>query len=348
MHDMEAYSTFTIVAAVILFFLLGIAIIVIIDHKSRLPGGFTSNPFSIIGLRRDHPFMAFLTATILLSIIGALVLELAIAMAGLFGLNKLKEESHILTSLTEDRTEEQRRHFHNFPDDFKPIKGKKNICLACHGDFPHSKKPMIRSINNMHTQFVGCLTCHADPKKIPENSLELKWLNFSGIEVTGPKFGTDIDPKTGTLVETDDYYSRIVVYQKKETGEELLEIVPGDPRMDEFEKIKNNLSDADREAVKKRFHKIIMSKGRTCSRCHTQEDKSFIPFRDLGFSARRTHDLTNLNIVGLIEKYKSFYMPNLLGTEKSAAGGNSRRDDSSMKRDPRSWWKEMYGTPAKK
>lgn len=348
MHEIETYSTFTIVAAVVLFFLLGIAIIVIIDHKSRLPGGFTSNPFSIIGLRRDHPFLAFITATILLSIIAALILEMVIALGSLFGLDELKKEPELLTVLTEHRTEEQRRHFHHFPDDFKPIQGKKNICLACHGDFPHSKKPMIRTINNMHTQFIGCLTCHADPKKIPEESLDLRWLNFSGIKVTGPKFGTDIDKKTGLLVETDDYFSRIVAYQKKETGEELLEIVSDDPRMKEFEKIKNKLSDADREAVKKRFHKSIMSKGRACSRCHTEESKSFIPFRKLGFSERRTFDLTNLNIVGLIEKYKSFYMPNLMGTEKADSPGRTKASGNSMKRDPRSWWKEMYDSPAKK
>jgi hypothetical protein len=40
--------TFFIVLTVLLFMGLGVAMVVLMDHKARIPGGFVSNPFSII------------------------------------------------------------------------------------------------------------------------------------------------------------------------------------------------------------------------------------------------------------------------------------------------------------
>ena len=99
-----------------------------------------------------------------------------------------------------------------------------------------------------------------------------------------------------------------------------------------------------------------MPKGRFCSRCHTEEKKSYLPFRALGFSDRRISDVTNLNIIGLVEKYKTFYMPKLLKSGKSlpsikvliGSDTNSRPDakqnstSDKMRKDPRAWWKEQY------
>ena len=349
MHDSGSQITVIIVAAVLLFFFLGIAILVIIDHKARLRGGFTSNPFSIAGLRRDHPFLGFFTATLLVIIITSLILELAIALFGAFGNGQANQKQDLMSLLEAERSAESVRRFHNFPDRFLPTQGKKNVCLSCHGFFPHSKKPMIRSMLNMHTQYIGCVTCHSDPDNIDEDEIKLRWLNFSGINVTGPPFGTDIDHDTGELVKTDDYYSKIVAYRINGEQETIMEITADHPEMIEYEKIKNTFTDRDREAFKKRFHKNIMSKGRFCSRCHTNESESYIPFRELEFSDRRIQDLTNLNIIGLVEKYKDFYMPDLMRSKQSDGrrSGKGTKDSKAMKGDPRLWWKKKYDNQGK-
>ena len=350
MHDAGTPATVIIVAAVLLFFLLGIAILIIIDHKARLPGGFSRNPFSLIGMRRDHPMIAFVTATILLSIIITLVLALVLVLAGSLGVDFQKEKPAIVTILSEERNAERIRHFHNLPKKFLPTQGKKNVCFHCHGDFPHSKEPMIRTIMNMHTQFTGCMTCHVDEKKVPKESLQLRWLNYSGIEVSGAPFGITVDENTGNLQDTDDYYSKIVAYQVEAGSKELLEIGPQDPKLKEFVANKGNLSDADKEAVKKRFHSKIRPRGRACSQCHTDEKKSFLPFRQLGFSERRISELTQLNIIGMIEKYKSFYISDMLGTDtdRRSTDKSSVIKNEKMQKDPRSWWKQMYDSPNEK
>jgi len=224
------------------------------------------------------------------------------------------------------------------------------VCFYCHGDFPHSKEPMVRTLLNMHTQFLGCLTCHNDPRKIPEESLQFSWLNFTGIEVSGPPFGTSIQPETGDLVDTDDYYSKIVVSSDKGDGNGLLEIPETNQDVMEFVKIRDSLTDQDQEALKKQFHALVSPKGRFCSRCHTDENNSYIPFRKLGFSDQRVTDVTNLNIIGITQKYRTFYMPELFSPDASLPDVNvllgpdrsKGSQDESAGEDPRTWWRRTF------
>ena len=350
MHDVAYTSPIIIVIAVLLFFGLGVAILIIMDHKSKLPGGYRHDLFSISGKRRDHPVESFLTTTILLGIIASLLFSLFAVLGDKLGITKVKEESSLLGKLREERTTEKLRHFHNAPLVNKVLLGKKSICFSCHGDYPHSKEPMIRTLMNMHTQFAGCMTCHNDPRKVKESTLSFEWLNYSGIEVKGKPFGLSKDEATGYLTTTDDYYSKIVAFTNENNEKKLLEITEDEKEAKEFLSIRDSLSDLDKEAIKKSFHKIVMPKGRFCSRCHTEEKKSYLPFRKLGFSDRRISDVTNLNIIGLVEKYKIFYMPNLLKAEKSLpsikvmTGSDSKQKSTSdkMREDPRAWWKEQY------
>ena len=68
------------------------------------------------------------------------------------------------------------------------------------------------------------------------------------------------------------------------------------------------------------FHKLASPKGRECSLCHTKEKESYLPFRALGFSDQRIDDITNMNIIGIVEKYKKFYLPTLFKKDISSLG----------------------------
>ncbi len=353
MHNLSTANITLIVIAVLLFFFLGIAIMVIMDHKAKLPGGFTANPFSVVGMRRDHPVIAFLTTIILLGIIGSLLLAMIVTLSGYFDIFKPAKTPELLSRLSEGRTAERLRHFHNLPVQDITTLGAKNVCFLCHGDFPHSKEPMVRTLLNMHTQFIGCMTCHADDRQLPESTLVLRWLNYSGIKVQGKPFGTDLERDTGYLLPTDDVYSKIVPYTRAAGQEKLLEVTLDDPEAREFSRIQSKLSDHDREAMKKTFHRNLGAKGTFCARCHTEEARSYLSYRELGFSERRIRDLTNLNFIGVMQKYKNFYMPSLMRSDKSlpsteVPAGSERpaaRDGSDIRKDPRSWWKETYDAP---
>ena len=352
MHAISNQLITFIVLTVLLFILVGIVMLILIDHKSKIPGEFQHNPFSIIGVRREHPVLAFVTTFFLGAIIISLLLELGLVLGEHFGLFRQEaEKPELLKKISTQRFSERQRHFHNLPAENKVDLGKKPVCFQCHGDYPHSKKRMVRTLLNMHTQFVGCMTCHTDPRKVPEKNYTFRWLNYSGIEVNGPHFGTDVDPETGYLVETDDYYSKIVVYSSQNGTEELLEITEDNEDARDFLKIKDTLSDEDKEAVKKRFHSLVMAKGRFCTRCHTDEEKSYLPFRQLGFSDQRVNDVTNLNIVGIVEKYRDFYIPNLFNEQKSLPDKDVLVGDEQKHNAPkeellkgRAWWRRSDGT----
>lgn len=355
MHD-PTISEFLVVIAVLLFFALSVAMMIIVDLKTRLPGRFIGDLFTASGKRRDHPVPAFFTMSILIVIITALILSLLTAVFGYFDILEPEEKPELLKQISEERMVERTRHFHNEPKQTYADLGKKTVCFTCHGDYPHSKEPMIRTMMNMHTQFVSCMTCHIDPRKVPDDKVAFEWLNYSGIKVKGPPFGTDVDPDSGLLVETDDYFSKIVPYNIEGGKRKLLDMTEDSSAVQEFIAVKDTLNDRDRIAIKNRFHKNVSPKGRFCSRCHTDEIESYLPFSKLGFSERRVDDLTNLNIIGLVEKYKKFYMPNLLDSDKSLPDledltGKKKKSTErpdKMKTDPRAWWKENYDTPSTK
>ncbi len=271
-------STIITVVAVLLFVLMLILLLVIVDHKARIPGEERSDLFRITGIRRHHPVWSYLIGSVVLTIIGAVGFQLSASMLKHTPLYKPDDSSVLLEKLAAERATEKARHFHN-SSTAMALEGDKSVCYYCHGDFPHFEQRMVRTLLNMHTQFIGCMTCHADPEKIDEDLLKLKWLNYSGIEVSGPLFGTDYDPDTGFLVSTDDLYSKIVPYLQEGETEKLLEITENDPIAIDFVQVQEKLQGQDRDLVKKGFHRNVSPKGRFCTKCHTEEEQEFHAFQ---------------------------------------------------------------------
>jgi hypothetical protein len=311
MHEAATNGTIVTVTAVIGVVLFLIMLVIVIDHKARIQGEVVNDVFSIIGKRGSHPIWSYFIGMILLLIIFGVAIELGFAMLKILPIENNEQPSRLLVSLQKKSILETARHFHN-PANHMALEGKKSVCFYCHGDFPHFQRRMIRTLLNMHTQFLGCMTCHVDKEKIDERLITMKWLNFSGVEVKGQHFGLENDPETGYLFETDDLYSKIVPYLTGPGSEKLLEITEDDPMAIDFVLIRDKLKGRDRESVKKSLHNMVMPKGRFCSTCHIDRSKSYIPFEKLGFTEERISDLTNLNIIGLVEKYKEFYMPDMM------------------------------------
>ncbi len=340
-----------IALAVVLFVFFAIAVLIIIDHKAKIPGPETHDLFSVSGIRQDHPIWAWMVSLFLWFIIGSLLLIITYNLTRHLFVHEEVKEQTFLGKVDAEAQAERIRHFHNSPKEAPYSKGKQPVCYYCHGEFPHAQKPMVRTLLNMHTQFIGCMTCHTNSKKIPEDQLELRWLNYSGIPTKGKPFGTDTDPVTGGLIETDDFFSKIVPYRKGPDGKEtLIEITENNDEAREFITVRGDLTTQQQGAIKKMFHTLVNPIGRFCTRCHASEDESYIPFRKLGFSEKRITALTNLNIVGIVQKYKKFYIPTifrgnmtkdeqeiLLGKDKPAP-----EVDPEMLEDPRAWWRKMY------
>ncbi len=360
-------SVYVVVAVAALI----IALLFYVDQRvkyGRYSGKYREKPtFWSLGERKNHPIWAWLVSAILWFILAAtgfgtihymLFGHHGPHLASKIGLEKheTKEiEGGILKEVTHGGKLEKHRHFHNLVE-ITTLQDKNPICYFCHGNFPHKRRRFIRTLMNMHTQFIGCFTCHVSTEEIDEKSITFRWYNYSDNRPKGRPFGLAYDEKTGQLEQTDDYYSKIIGFITVKGEEKMLEIPEDSPIALEYLSIRDQLAkDVELQGkFKNRVHKNVMPRGRFCTRCHTSEEESMIPFRKLGFSDERINDLTGLNIVGIVQKYKRFYIPTLYrGQDKESKEiirtlVGEEGEKAEMKEptapvfDPRAWWRQNY------
>jgi hypothetical protein len=69
--------------------------------------------------------------------------------------------------------------------------------------------------------------------------------------------------------------------------------------------------------TKAKLHEHISDKPVFCSDCHKKD--GYLDFKELGFPKQRIDHLNSTEIVGMIEKYKKFYLPSQIdfGIEKA-------------------------------
>ena len=220
---------------------------------------------------------------------------------------------------------EQHRHFHKVAKAYpQPPENMRPVCSICHSDLPHRKNKRIRSLMNIHTQFFVCETCHVKEK--PGATIVYQWYSPLEDYPQGPFYGTSYDPDTGILSPGQDQISRIAPYFKSEKTDRLQMAVQVQdvPLAKDFMKVRDKLSPEQREGIKNKFHENIKPVGHGCRTCHIEE--SMLDFKKLGFSETRTANLKNLNVVGMIAKYDSFYLPELF-PETASQGPQSEKKE---------------------
>ena len=222
---------------------------------------------------------------------------------------------------------EQHRHFHRVAADIPQLpENLRPVCSICHSDLPHRKNKRIRSLMNIHTQFFVCETCHVKEK--PATTIVYQWYSPLEDYPQGPFYGTSYDLDTGLLSPGEDQISRIAPYFKLENTNRLQMAVQVQdaPLARDFMKIRDKLSPEQREGIKNKFHENIKPKGHECLKCHTED--SILDFDKLGFSEARTANLKKLGVVGMLEKYERFYLPELF-PETAPQGPEQKKEEKT-------------------
>jgi hypothetical protein len=277
--------------------------------------------------RLNHPLIAYLIGLIVIAVALTVLLgvlhHLTISHHGpqLLKpiLNKFleKNQSTILDEVKSQEEFEEHNHFHHIVKYPELPEGKRPVCFICHSALPHAKNKKIRALMNMHTQYLVCETCHI--KERPGTKIVYKWYSPLEDNPRGPFFGTGYNSEKNTLI-TGDPYSKIAPFFEADLSgqassvkaDNLLSAIQMQdaPVALDFMKVRDKLSPEQRDGVKSKFHQNIKPKGYDCKTCHT--GKSILDFKKLGFSEKRTSDLTTLEIVGVITKYEEFYLPEIL------------------------------------
>ena len=219
-----------------------------------------------------------------------------------------KKESPALLAAKAHRRAEAHRRFHHLVDYPQPPAALQPTCVICHSILPHSKSKKVRSLLNMHSNYLECETCHREISQ--GQTVVYQWYSPVEKHPKGPFFGTSYDPNTGELEMVDDHFSKITPFYK--TSGQLTPAIQMQNRAEakDFLKKKDKYSPEQQKDATKKFHVNIRPKGLDCQSCHSSS--GILDFKQLGFSSKRIVDIENLNIAGMITKYNIFYLPDLL------------------------------------
>ncbi|MDH5517692.1 MAG: hypothetical protein OEY36_07720 [Gammaproteobacteria bacterium] len=200
---------------------------------------------------------------------------------------------------------------------FNIQKDNASTCVQCHGNVPHDESREIRSFLNMHTFYLACETCHSMPDKDSKPWL-FKWYDKdSGKIAHNPKDLIKIEDLNASKDAKRQYpvygnYGAKIAPAENDSGE--IKFLHGKKEMAfaQSYKTKQDLLTPEKKSQMKRvIHRKVSKKPVQCKQCH-QEDQPYISFAELGYPPSRVKELTNVGAVGMIEKYKTFYMPALL------------------------------------
>ncbi len=198
-----------------------------------------------------------------------------------------------------------RGHFHLVDEYVSPPEHMPPICLTCHGTYPHSKEEKVRSMLNFHGGFMACSVCHA--REEPGRKL----IYFAWVDRETGSISREVKGEYGK------YKAKIFPVQMMEGVKTRIFRPVSEEAAQQYIKYKDQYTPDQIAQAKAKLHEHISDKPVFCSECHRKE--GYLDFARLGFPRQRIDHLNSTEIVGMIEKYKKFYLPSQIdfGLEKA-------------------------------
>jgi len=182
-------------------------------------------------------------------------------------------------------------------------------CRVCHRLYPHESNELARAFINMHIGFMTCDTCHINRDKY--QNLEYDWTGSETADFAGEPFGSRFNPKMEGDSPSAHFISRIAVFAVEDGKKRPMLNTWDTAAAKAYLAEENQLSPEEKNKRLDYFHKDIHKAeiSVTCNECHSKD--TILDFTELGFSDKKAHDLININIKGLVTKYKIFYFPDI-------------------------------------
>ena len=151
----------------------------------------------------------------------------------------------------------------------------------------------------MHSFYFSCQICHIRPKK--ERTFTYRWYDVkTGALIPTPKLGEKpLDELGIKLIPCE---KKGGIWRRLDSDQE---IAYANKFIEEAKTKKLSLK-RKKEAIEK-IHRHISKETITCQECHNRTSP-FIPFRDIGYTQKKISYLVSEEVVGMIKKYKDFYM----------------------------------------
>ncbi len=214
------------------------------------------------------------------------------------------EEQDIFSAILMSKDPISRGHFHMIDEYISQQETMAPLCLTCHGNYPHSKEKKVRALLNSHTGFIACSVCHAR-KELGTEDIIFAWVDREAGEIVNEVKG-----------EYGKYPAKIFPIQIDSQGQKQIFKPVEERAAQQYLKIKDKYTPDQAAQAKIRLHEHISLKPVFCSDCHKKD--GYLEFEKLGFPLHRINHLNSTEVVGLVEKYKTFYLPSEIdfGAEK--------------------------------
>ena len=195
-------------------------------------------------------------------------------------------------------------HFHHIGRWYQSDKW--NFCVKCHGPTPHSKAPQQRAFLNMHNLFISCQVCHVREQE------EIVPTRFGWIDIVDGQLCSNPDMAEGVWGE---YGAKIVPLKGTKENPQPVILDKEKAFAATFRKRMDDLDDRQKVVGNKFIHRRCIETPVRCGDCHSSEE-AFLPYTALGYSSERSAFLVSSEVVDLVARYETFYMPNLLKADE--------------------------------
>ena len=195
-------------------------------------------------------------------------------------------------------------HFHHVGRWYQPDNW--NFCINCHTSTPHSKAPQQRAFLNMHNLFISCQVCHVREQE------GIAPTRFGWIDIVNGQLRSNPDMVEGVWGE---YGAKIVPLKGTKENPQPVNLDEEKEFAATFRKRMDNLDDRQKVVGNKFIHRRCVDTPVRCGDCHNSEEV-FLPYTALGYSSERSDFLVSSEVVDLVSRYETFYMPNLLKADE--------------------------------
>ena len=218
-----------------------------------------------------------------------------------------EEDQDVIRLVTKKKASVPRDHFHMIDAYIERQEPNPPNCVMCHGTYPHGKKKKVRSMLNLHTGFISCSVCHARQDPTDEENkadslreeVEFLW----------------VDHETGAVKNTVEgeygkFPAKIYPLKHTRTGPRRIFTPINAEAAQRFLKMRAELTSDQVSEAKAKLHEPLTKQPVFCGDCHQKD--SYIDYEKLGFPPKRIQHLVSSEIVGMIAKYKTFYLPSVI------------------------------------
>ncbi|MCA1933371.1 MAG: cytochrome C [Calditerrivibrio sp.] len=196
------------------------------------------------------------------------------------------------------KQEDLENHFHHVGNEV--IHDNFNLCIKCHGDIPHDKNKAIRAFLNMHSDFFSCEVCHI---RLEKNKKFIWYNKKDGKEVKNSNIKAYLSNSENKLLPLEYIEGKYERYDSDSKNKFV----------EEFRKVISEISSDKKSQGLKLIHRNVSKKPISCDECHSNTlQQSYLPLSEIGYKEERIVQILSNEVVGMVNKYKEFYIPNFL------------------------------------